>query len=414
MPYLTGTMLGIHLRQKVTDTRLGHHPQYGKSKMSELRKGDFVFVIDETKLAPPKSESEPEIKSDRYGCVEIKEEYPRIFPYCLINCLESGDFPYLVHFYIENNCNERISFEVSYKLLKSEPGVIIDKTMLKETLQKGERYSGNVNPIITFAKSDIEYPYPLGMQWTMHTVEDDTRLDSGRIIIEVMPKSHYCWNLFTPEGEPVSHSFLLASLAAWSLSRDGEIKKLSKKLMSNVLKEKDRSLRAYQWFKQCYMQFYGQSGIEISRILDIFPPQECRDTSSPMEILKQKYGDPLEASLLVGTLSERAHVYKRLGLRAILFILPDMTDNEISQAFLLSWSADGKKWQAVNMSHANTTTFEENVRQTTPKLVRVLEEQQAILEGLDKEGVFIGKDKLTYALEFARAAKKFGIKALPQ
>jgi len=50
--YLTGEELGLYLKTKVPEYNPAQHPQYGKIRDPKLDKGDFVFVLNNTKQMP--------------------------------------------------------------------------------------------------------------------------------------------------------------------------------------------------------------------------------------------------------------------------------------------------------------------------------------------------------------------------
>ncbi len=397
--YLTGSELGQYLYQEVvnaTDKR--QHPQYGKSRSLKLQKGDFIFIVN-----PP--EKRP------FNCVTTKTEYPPVFPYSLINSKKSRDFPYWFYVTMDNKCDEDILFEISFDLL-SGPAVISKDKKIGYKIERQKLFAQSVPFPVDFSRPDVDDV--LVVTWIIRTSDDKTILDQGTADIVVLSRTQYCWDLINFDGKPVSRDFLFASLTAWSQSADAKLKELANELMEGVPKTHDRVSRARQWFEQCYAQFQNKENYtEITPIQRQFPPKTCWNIQTPMRVLEKGWGNPLEVSLLIGALMKKASVYERFGLQVVVFILPGPEDAKERQVFLLSWSTDGNNWKALNMAHANTMTFENNIQQATLQLTRLLEEERDILKILDEEGVFIEKERNIFALDFPKAAKKFRIRALP-
>ena len=143
-----------------------------------------------------------------------------------------------------------------------------------------------------------------------------------------------------------------------------------------------------------------------------FPPATCWELAAPAHVLREGWGDPLEAALLIGALTQKAAVYRRFGLQVVLFILPQ-GEKEPHQQVLLAWTTTDNLWQAVNMAQANTLTFEKNVPQTTAQLQQFLAQTPDLPKSLKTKGLWLDQVNGSFALDFDNAAKQFRIRGLP-
>jgi len=306
---------------------------------------------------------------------------------------------------MENRCQDDIFFDVSFDLIYG-PGIINNKEMTY-TVRSGNKFSQNVPLPISFSKPDIDDM--LTVTWSIHKSTDKTLIRQGTANIQIIPKFQYCWNLMRYDEQPVSKNFLLACLTAWSQYGDTNLKEFAQKMIKGIQRRDTPDKSTYEWFKTCYSLFQCTDGIEITPIA-AFPPTDCQKISPSVNVWEEKLSNPLEAALFIGALTEKSFAYKRFGMRTVMFIFPQ-TAASPQQTFCFSWSVDGVNWKAVNMEHANSMTFEDNEKQTTMKLKSLLEKKAEILNALEEKGVYIGD--ATYAVDFKKAAEKFGIRSLP-
>lgn len=402
--YLTGTELAFYLRRDViAATHNVQHPQYAKSRDPDLNKGDFIFVLD--------SAASYRGKTERPKCTRTVTKYPPVFPHSLLNSMTSGDFPYWFYVQLQNDCDETLLFDVAYDLL-SGPGVIAAEKKIPYKVAPGRKFAQSVPFPIEFVKEDIDDV--LIVTWTIRDNANQRLLDQGTAQIVVYPKTRYCWNLTNYNGAPVSQDYLFAALTAWAQSADSHIKAMTHKLVRKIDRQAPRAIRAQNWMELCYALFHDHDDyIEITPFKDRFPPRKCWDILTPMTVFKERYGDPIEASLLIGSLSNKARVYKRLGMRLAFFIAPGRRTSQYLQDYYIGWKIDGQEWRALNMSYANDQSFQDNERRSSQRIARLLSANPHIVDALDAKGVYIDKQAATFAIDFAQAARRFRIRALP-
>ncbi len=401
--YLTGTELAFYLQRDVIDaTGNRQHPQYAKSREPNLNKGDFIFVLN--------AADSYRSAHKRQKCTIATTQYPPVFPYSLLNSMTSGDFPYWFYVKLQNNCRETLLFDMAYNLL-SGPGVIAPNKKIVYKAASGKTFAQSVPFPIEFAKEDIDDV--LIVTWTIRNNSNQTLLDQGTAQILVYPKTRYCWNLTNFNGKPVAQDYLFAALTAWAQSADSRIKTMSQNMFKAIDRKQNRAMRAQKWMEQCYALFNDRDYIEILPFKEKFPPRDCWDILAPMTVFKERYGDPIEASLLIGSLSKKARVYKRLGIRLALFIVPGSANQQSGQDYFIGWTAEGQKWCALDMMHANKLSFQDNERQSSERIGRLLAGNTQIIAALDSDGVYIDNPAATFALDFVKAARQFRIRALP-
>lgn len=397
--YLTGSEIGHYLyREVVNGTRNRQHPQYGKSRSLELNKGDFVFVMDK----PPETAAG--------ACWDITVKHPPKFPHALKNTIPTEDYPYWLFVKVNNQCPQDILFDLSFDLVDGPAVINNPDKRLPYTVKQGATLADTVPLPISFPKPDIDDI--LIITWTIQRSDDKTRMKQGISRIQILPKQKYCWNLLRHDNQPVSRDFLLASLTAWSQAADGELKKIA---LDIIGKTRGAKHGAGAWMDHCYHLFQGAGPIEVPPFSTQkpFPPRECWDIYTPMEVMRAKLGDPLEASLLIGALAKKGRAYKRFGMRLQLLIVPKPGSHSQPQDFYLSWiTSDGTRG-ALDMTLANNISFDENRTHATRKVADLLKDDREIGSSLDGNGVYMDVEKGFFALDFQRAADRYKIRALP-
>jgi len=401
--YLTGTELGYYLqRDVIAATGNRQHPQYAKSRQPQLNRGDFIFVLNTAGAGRG--------MPGNTQCTQADTRYPPVFPHSLRNSMTSGDFPYWFYVRVQNNCEKTLLFDMAYNLI-SGPGVIAPDKKIPYTVAPGKTFAQSVPFPIEFAKADIDDV--IIVTWTIRDSTRMTLLDQGAAQIVVYPRTRYCWNLTNYDGAPVSPKYLFAALTAWAQSADSHIKTLARELTEKINRRENRAMRAQQWMELCYALFNGQDYIEITPFKDKFPPRTCWDILTPRTVFSERYGDPIEASLLIGSLSNKARIYKRLGMRLALFILPGRDKKRFLQDYFIGWCADQQNWHSLDMAQSNERSFQDNKRLSSQRIGDLLTENPAIADALDSEGVYIDKPTATFALDFVKAARQYHIRALP-
>jgi hypothetical protein len=264
------------------------------------------------------------------------------------------------------------------------------------------------SPSLIYARVDSEDDCSLTVQYT---IRDNRPQDQphpiDRVNIRLLPPHTVKWDLTNIKGEPVSKEFLLASVSAWTRSREGNLVDRAGKLRNRA-----GSAPPDRLLKLCYDDlFQGQSGVTIYPTASTYPFKHETALRYPGKALADGYAEPLEAALLMAAIMH-ATAPGRVPLS--LFILPQPKDPK-NPAVLLAWlTPSGDAWEAINVTLANKLGFQENLQQSQELLRQALSQRPKILDALSDQGVLFGTDAspLT-ALSFDRAKEKFHIQGLP-
>lgn len=96
--------------------------------------------------------------------------------------------------------------------------------------------------------------------------------------------------------------------------------------------------------------------------------------------------------------------------------MPDPQEGDQGvKRFLLSWSPDGRSWQALDLTDPNQAGFEDNEVRGTAQVKNLMRSRAEISRQLKEDGVFIegGRLRQILAMDFERAYKSFSIQPLP-
>jgi hypothetical protein len=238
-------------------------------------------------------------------------------------------------------------------------------------------------------------------------------LESGNSHIQVRSKSKFLWSLHTPERTQVSKDFILASLAAWALSRNLSVRERSEQILQSVDPSTTPSLFTKNFIEQCYKEiFHGTQKVTITPSANTLPPADSElSIRTPSQILKRRQADPLEAALLVAALGQ-VYLKEERGVSLVLFALPRPEAGPSRQSIFLAWHVGFHEWHAIDMTRVNEMAFADNLPWATEHIKALLSEH-TVLASLKDNGVFYGEDRQIVAVDFARAGEKFGIRSLP-
>jgi len=332
----------------------------------------------------------------------------RILPYGLKNSIGSQNFLYWFHVQADNQGRDPLHLEISFKVRKGG-SVHARPEPARYTVDSGKKLSQNVDPAFEFLKDDIDSS--LEVTWIIRD-EKENILRQGTEEIRLLSKNKLYWNLTTCEGHPVPKDFLIASLTGWIQTSDPRVKQVSQWLLQECESQVAPLFFADQWFARCYRGlFHGDLlAVTIGSSLNIFPMQGEQAIRTPSQILQQGEADPLEAALLVGALSKAT--FEKLGVRLVLFILPQSEEQAKTRSFLLSWSTAPDEWHAFDLA-APPMSYEKNEDIASSRVAKLLGEIPVIVDELNTDGVYIDEGRSIVALDFAIAADSFGIRGLP-
>jgi hypothetical protein len=356
-------------------------------------------------------------KDDPKKCANFEIRTFAQIPYYLVNTIkkQQGERIYWAFLAGENRCKNPVNIKVKFEVINRE----IASTSGKDqpfTIRSGETKSQSIDPDFKFYRDDVDTP--IKVRWEILNWDTNKPLKGDTPTIELVSKKYVYWNLKDPSEKFLPLDFLLASLSAWALNPDEPTRERSKEFLKEIDPAIDSCESYRRWLKRCYTDlFFSATRLYVRPYLEPWPPtgegQEGKQIiRSPMEILDTRDPNSLEALLLISAFREVS--CRIVDSRLALFALPTRDEGKAGvKRFLLSWSIDGKDWFAIDMTNPHTLSFEENETRTTSELKDLLKSSEQILLALNKNGVFIDKERKILALEFDKAARSYQIAGLP-
>ena len=274
-------------------------------------------------------------------------------------------------------------------------------------LKGGETLQKEVSPALVWATKDSLNDCYLEVHYSVKDDRGDKPHPVSTDKIKILPRHKVKWDLANVDRKPVSRGFLTASLAAWSLSREGSV--VSR---AGQLRKRPGASPPEQWIKLCYEDlFQGKSGLTINPTASTYPFEQETTLRSPGQVLSDGNAEPLEAAFLMAAITHAA-IPGQLTLT--LFILPQEKDVR-NPAVLLAWNVlNSDTREAINLTQAGKLGFQENLQQSGELLKQALSKNPEILKTVADRGVFFGPDASSATvIEFNRAVKKFSIVPLP-
>jgi hypothetical protein len=309
---------------------------------------------------------------------------------------------------MRNNTRERLNFVGSFDLFP----INCEFVQLRKgdapdpyVLEPGADGPWEVTPALVWTKVDSPDPCFLKFTYSIQDDRGDKPDPIGSVQIKVLPRDKVKWDLENINGKPVSKDFILASLAGWSLSREGNVIERALQLRTNVT-----GLAAEQWLRLCYENLFGrQSGLRITPTAATYPFKDVTTLRAPGDVLSGRSAEPLEAAFLMAAVT-RFGAPGRIPLT--LFVLPG--PNDANPAVLLAWSStNDARWEAIDLTEANILSFGLNLQHSQQLLQRTLRERPEMLQALTMRGVFYGSaTRLPTAISLDTAIKNFQILAL--
>lgn len=231
--------------------------------------------------------------------------------------------------------------------------------------------------------------------------------------IKILPRNMFEWNLQTPDGKPVSKKLLLASLAAWIISKSPLVQAEANKLWKPMAQVDDEDTLATKLIGSFYAAHFRKD-LKILHGEHAFPPSDPQRYGTPEELLSPgppKRTDPVEAALVLGAVT---HAKQDLRIKKALIFLTDEDARNGIKTTLFAWSVnDGGVWRGVDLSHSFKLDFADNERGTSKLLNNVLVNNPQIVRDMLETGVHFDDASKPIAIEFIKASQTFGIQPLP-
>ena len=311
---------------------------------------------------------------------------------------------------VENKTRESLYLEVSFTLVPGDCNSVslLSKDPFKYSLDPWQTREYTINPPLEINKHDFEGDCRLRINWVIENDRKEKKYTKADVNeITLLPLHTVKWDLVNPNNKPVSREFLLASLAAWSLSREKKVLDRAEQLRRHA-----GAGSPEQWFKFCYEDLFGgQSGLAINIRERSYPFAGEKTVWPPAQVLSKGEAEPLEAGFLMAAMT-RVEAATR-GARLALFVLP-RAEGAHDPTVLFGWSLpNSDTWEAIDLREAKKMGFKPNLEQSRKLLRQVLDQRPEILQSLKERGVFIGSEPNSpSALAFGRAVEQFKIRAL--
>jgi len=356
-------------------------------------------------------------------CVNVVANSFEIIPFYLYETLKTSkaeEYMYWFHIQGKNNCKKDIEISVRFTPILEYPFVETEyKIPDPHRFSKGpgENFDEKINPRYKYELPDLEEGFTV--DWVILELPAQKRITGGRSKIQIKSKNKFFWEIPLQNNKKitVSKSFLLASLASWTLSNDKTFIKRAEEIHKKLMKEKPDSINPSEFVidfitKICNEYFLTSNGIKLIRIIDRLPPKDSFiSIDTPAEILKKKQADSLEAALFIGALGKK--LKPDVGINLVLINLPNTDSETNSQEIFIAWHNGLANWGGINLDKLRETDFNENLKVSTSKIQKLLDNTPAIISRIQKNGVYYDKDKKLIVLDFPKAIDKYGIKPLP-
>ncbi|GFO65232.1 hypothetical protein M1B72_06400 [Geomonas paludis] len=343
------------------------------------------------------------------SALDFKIKVQKVIPYYLVNTIKNKPaYLYWAVYQATTTCPECINLNITLSSETKSLAVVEGGSFSYDSsicrLPAEESVTGNhgqttINPDLKFMKSDVYGT--LSLQWKL-TAQATAYSDS--VLIQVLPENVVCWDLKTPDDKQVPVEFIVASLAAWTKAKTPEIDQLATSYLDAPDQPADR------WMAKCYQDLYGgrTHRMAVHPYPGIWPPaSENEEIKLPQEALKARRADSVGAALLVSALHNAAFGGSQ---RLVLVSLPPT--GSARSAFYLAWLNARGSWEAVDMTAPVDVPFDDNKQAATPSVINLIE-SPAVAGALDSVGVYVAKDRRTVAVDFAKAARHYGIEGAP-
>jgi len=274
-------------------------------------------------------------------------------------------------------------------------------------LKGGETLQKEVDPGLVWVNKDSSSDCYLEIHYSVKDDRGDKPHPVSTDKVRILPRHKVKWNLVNVDRKSVSKGFLIASLSAWSLSREGNVLKLA-----GQLRKQQGASSPEQWIKLCYEHlFQGQATLTINPTASTYPFEQETTLRTPGQVLSDGDAEPLEAAFLMAAIVRAAAP----GQTALtLFILPQGKKVK-NPAVLLAWTAPNSDTrEAVDLTLAGKLSFQENLQQSQALLKEALTKDPEILGTVSDRGVFFGMEANSpTVIAFDRAVEEFKILPLP-
>lgn len=344
-------------------------------------------------------------------CLSVRTRSPRVMPLSLLYSIESRDDLYWFYVRIHNQCDAPLHLSIHVDVRKGPARLPHDQRGVQFTVLPGESRSERIDPLLDWTSNDTHAVSEL--VWEIRNMADGTLEHTETARIRLLPKTWFAWDLTTPEGQPVSHDFLLASLAAWVQNPLPAAAGDCHQTGWDETPPNHRLEAASDWFEHCYQRlFHQEPPIRTTSAGTHFPPAAGQVVRSPAQIVTERTATPLEAVLLLSSLGKA--MAKQLEVHVALFVLPHTVEPGAYQAFILAWTLAGStRWQALDLQRAATLSFADNVRQASEQVNTWMRRQPGVIKALERRGVFLQDQPAQVGVDFAKAAQTFLIRGLP-
>jgi len=345
----------------------------------------------------------------------VEVTYPSVVPIYLKYYYDAeglGQQESLYWFRIKAHNNTRASLflEVSFVLHPGDCNFVVlkNKESYKYSLGGNETKEETISPPLEFTKRDFAGSCSLQINWLVENDRKEIKYTKADLApITLLPIHTVKWDLLNPAKKPVSREFLLSSLVAWSLSRDGLLLKRVEQL-----KQKTHASSPAKWLTACYDDLFREpNALSIHSTASTYPFSGEKIVALPGEILSDGQAEPLEAGLLMAAMV-RAELPTR-RTRLTLFILP-RADDLPRPSVLLAWSLpDSREWEAIDLTEPKKLDLKSNIEQSQKLLQQTLSQEPQLMASLSLKGVFVGDQASSpMAVSLDRAEEQFRIRPL--
>jgi hypothetical protein len=318
---------------------------------------------------------------------------------------------------VTNKTGGELALEITFKLDSAHcEFVSINQSdnPKRVEVEAGKKVPTNFSPPLHFSNDNTTDSCSLLLHYDIGDDAGDTPYHNFAKIT-LLPPQQVEWDLKNVDAGSVSKDFLLASLTAWSLSKEGKV----------LERGGDLRRRAHtvspDWLRLCYeILFQGQSSTKADKtngIIFIDPTQNTypfnveKTVRYPGEIISVGRAEPLEGAFLMASIINAAATPGHIPMS--LFVLPQAQDIN-HPAVLLGTPLPNNNWEIIDLRKANFLGFQQNLEQSQQELQQALSQNTQMLQSLQDKGVFMTEEmNLPKAISFNRARVVYRTLGLP-
>lgn len=325
-------------------------------------------------------------------------------PFYLQYTIGNHDFLYWLLLEGENPTSETLHLEVRCSIQNEPKQAECGKKPNLYSIQPGEKFKEIINPRLhILAPDSFKSAIPLSIHWK---VEDDKKNIKWQHTheVNVRPKTEFHWPLMNSKAEKIDDDFLIASLAAWTITNETDD--------ANVLGTEllEQSVSMDEFMRLVYDDVLNNPDRvkKVNLQVRTLPPQNYLTLQMPKKILQNREEIfPVEAALLVGAVAQKATAAFAGRIAGII----GKPVGDEPRPVLIAWKTTGADWKSIDLTKLNVS-FDEN-SEAAGELLKADWFHGQAEPGIMQDGVYYDPAESRVVIDFQLAKTFYKIEALP-